>query len=284
MAVLWRVGTWLGLTLAAALATAQPAPTDAAKPAAGAEIKPDGGDAAYSKAAMQALSVARFHYKRGEFLQAAALLHNAYRIQPKVEFLFNAARAEHRAMKLNIAKRHFQHCLKLKDVPEKVSRRATMYIKEIETMQAALAKARKEAGARLPPKPAPPVIVKKPAPPPSPAWQKPAGWAGVGLGAVLLGAGTWVWISYAADQQALNEKTDIKDDAGQVVGIDWQRYEAGQEVLNSRALLRTGLMAGGVVAAAGGAWALLNWRGKAKKAAWRIGPGAGRSVVAALRF
>jgi len=239
------------------------------------------GDKAYSKAAMQALSVARFHYKRGEFEQAAVLLHNAYKIQPKAEFLFNAARAEHRAMKLVKAKRHFEQCLTLKDASPKVRRRAQMHIKEIESMKAALAKARREAGEMARPKTPP--VVKKVGPPPSPSWQKPAGWAGVGVGAVLIGAGAVVWAGYAGDQQTLNDKTDVTDADGKVTGIDWARYETEQEDLNGRAALRTGLMVSGVAVAAAGGWLLYSLR-ESGDSAWQIGPGAGRSLVATLRF
>ena len=239
----------------------------------------------YNKAALQAMNVAKFHYKRGEFEQAALLLHSAFRIQPKAEFLFNAARAEHRAMKLNMAKRHFEHCLKLPDAPDAVRRRAAMHIKEIETVQRALAKARREASVVLaPPAPVTATVVRKPAPPAAPAWQTPAGWGGLGLGVALLGAGAWVWSSYAADQQALNDRVDDKDAAGKVVGIDWERYEAGQESLNSRAALRTGLIAGGAVAAAAGTWLLLTARDDPKASSWHVAPAVGRGVVASLRF
>jgi hypothetical protein len=210
------------------------------------------------------------------------LLHNAFKIQPKAQFLFNAARAEHRAMKLDRAKKHFEQCLTLKDASAKIRRRAEMHIKEIATMKAALAKARREAGEMAAPPPKP-VIVKKAGPPLSPAWQMPVGWAAVAVGGGLLGAGAFVWKSYASDQAALNEKTEAKDGSGKVTGIDWQRYESNQNTLNNRAALRTGLMAGGVVVAAGGAWLLLTLR-EEKKTTWQVGPGGGKSVVAAFRF
>ena len=282
------LATCLAAALCSVVAAAPKRSAPTKKPLKTAPVQQDDdiNDKGYSKAALQALNVAKFHYKRGEFDQAALLLHSAFRIQPKAEFLFNAARAEHRAMKLNMAKRHFEHCLKLPDATEAVRRRAKMHIKEIETVQVALDSARREAVANAAPLPGEvsATVIKDPGPPPSPAWQRPAGWAGVGLGAVLLGAGAYVWSSYAADQQALNDKTDNKDAAGQVVGIDWQRYEDSQQVLNSRAALRTGLVAAGAVVAATGTWLLLTARDGTKETSWQLTPALGPGVVASLRF
>jgi tetratricopeptide (TPR) repeat protein len=113
----------------------------ATSPAA-AQAPAEGGQ----EAAMQALGLAKYYYKSGRFKEAAKLFLEAYAIDPKIEFLFNAARAEQRAVLLKQAKAHFLTCIASKNAPKKVVERAHISIKEIENIEAALASARGEGG------------------------------------------------------------------------------------------------------------------------------------------
>ena len=58
-----------------------------------------------SKVAMQALGLAKHYYTQGQFEKAAELFMEAYKLDSRVEFMFNAARAYQRAIKLSKAKK-----------------------------------------------------------------------------------------------------------------------------------------------------------------------------------
>lgn len=96
------------------------------------------------KAALSLLEVAKFYYQSGKFLKAAKGFHEAYAIDPRPEFLFNAARAEHLGMDLDNAATHYRKCLDLKTRNAKLNKRARLYLTQVESTLAALAKARKE--------------------------------------------------------------------------------------------------------------------------------------------
>ena len=53
-----------------------------------------------SKVAMQALGLAKHYYNKGAFEKAAELFMEAHKLDSRVEFMFNAARAYQRAIKL----------------------------------------------------------------------------------------------------------------------------------------------------------------------------------------
>ncbi len=133
----------VGLIMAACCASATVCPD---RPAAAQEAISDG--------AMGALKLAKFHYEKGHFDKAAALFLEAYQIQPRAEFLFNAARAYHRGMKLDEAEKRYRECLALKDVEPAVVKRIDLHLSEVVAIKTALAAARKggkdEAAAALP--------------------------------------------------------------------------------------------------------------------------------------
>ena len=54
-----------------------------------------------SKVAMQAIGLAKHYYAQGKFEKAAELFMEAYKLDARVEFMFNAARAYQRAIKLS---------------------------------------------------------------------------------------------------------------------------------------------------------------------------------------
>ena len=95
-----------------------------------------------SKVAMQALGLAKHYYSKGDFEKAAELFMEAYQLDARVEFMFNAARAYQRAIKLKKAKSLFNRCVKAKKAPAVVIEKANIYLREIENMEKALSKAK----------------------------------------------------------------------------------------------------------------------------------------------
>ncbi len=97
------------------------------------------------KAALSLLEVAKFYYQSGKFLKAAKGFHEAYAIDPRPEFLFNAARAEHLGMDLQAARTHYKQCLALKAPNAKLNQRARLYLGQVEATLAMVEKARRTA-------------------------------------------------------------------------------------------------------------------------------------------
>lgn len=262
----------------------KPAPVKAAP------ASPSEDDQGESEAARQALGLARFHYKKEEYAKAAALFMQAYSIQQNVFFLFNAARAEQRAMNLDAAEKHFKACLDTAGAPDKVLSRSRLHLAEIESVRAALAKARAEEERKNAAKLAQAqkaaqtaaAALKQKNEEPVDAWKTPAGWAAVGVGGALLGVGGWLALSYAADQEALNEKTHITNDDGKVIGIDFETYDGEQARLNDRAFWRSTLLVTGAAVAGAGAWMLLT--APEQRSSLRLVPAGGRSLALVWDF
>ena len=101
-------------------------------------------ETASSKAALSALGLANHHYKAGHFKKAASLYHEAFGIDAKAAFLFNAARAEMRAFDHAAAKRDFARYLSLKDATEKGRTRARAHLQEMAAYDAKLAEQRRQ--------------------------------------------------------------------------------------------------------------------------------------------
>lgn len=239
-------------------------------------------DSQYGEAAMAQLKIARLFYKERKFKQAAVAFHQAYSLQERVEFLFNAARSEQRAMQLELAEKHFKACLTAKDAPEAVVRRAKVHIGEIGEMRAALQKARESGKKSLKPiatiaadpppkidKPAPKRAPIEPVAPPAGTWKSTAGWGTVAAGTVLLGLGGYLAASYSSGQADLDARLNDRDSNNKVKAIDFRTYDSEQQALNGTAALGTSALVVGAVAAGAGAWMLLTapkGGGAAKKA------------------
>tara|TARA_B100000900_G_scaffold198479_1_gene168222 strand:+ start:317 stop:1090 length:774 start_codon:yes stop_codon:yes gene_type:complete len=97
-----------------------------------------------SKVAMQALGLAKHYYNKGAFEKAAELFMEAHKLDSRVEFMFNAARAYQRAIKLSKAKQLFNRCVKTKGASPIVVQKASIYLREIQNMEKALSKAKHE--------------------------------------------------------------------------------------------------------------------------------------------
>ena len=95
-----------------------------------------------SEVAMQALGLAKHYYSKGQFEKAAELFMEAYQLDARVEFMFNAARAYQRAIKLHRAKALFNRCLKTSLAPPVVIEKAKIYLQEIQNMEKALHQAK----------------------------------------------------------------------------------------------------------------------------------------------
>ena len=97
-----------------------------------------------SKVAMQAIGLAKHYYAQGKFEKAAELFMEAYKLDARVEFMFNAARAYQRAIKLSKAKELFNRCTETKGASAVVIQKASIYLREIQNMERALSKAKDE--------------------------------------------------------------------------------------------------------------------------------------------
>ncbi len=284
------------------------------------------------KVALDLLAAAKFYYKKGDFKSAAARFLEAYRIDPRPEYLFNAARSEQRGMQLDKARKHFEELLKLAGLGAQVKSRATMHLQEIKAIQAAIAAARnkgavqtarkledqareqsgktggkdelqgmagvEEKGPDKPVvKPAPvkagpvePAAVARPGPEAASKPVRPpaAGtpWLGYGvsgLGVIGLGAGAFMLLQSSADQDALDAKTNKRDDKDGIVGIDLETYETEQTRINDSR--RVGAIVAGVGLAAAGAGVYLLLRDdEPDKTAWIAPAIGGRGFVFGARF
>ncbi len=115
------------LALTAMLASALPAPVEASK----------------KSAAMAALKVAKHYYDAKQFAKAAERFHEAWGIDPNPAFLFNAARSEMRAFKLDQAEGHFKQYLGLKRIDAEGRRRASVHLDEVAAQRKVMAQQRK---------------------------------------------------------------------------------------------------------------------------------------------
>ncbi len=267
------------------------------------------------KTALKMLEVAKFYYHKGKFLKAAKGFHDAYAIDPRPEFLFNAARAEHLGMALDKAAKNYQKCLALKTANAKLNGRARLYLGQVKATMAMIAKAREEGqqsagnktGRQMPPKALKTEekrlegmsMVRAANPGPGATemakgvtatvsegdgggrWRGPVGWGGMTLGVIAVGVSGWLYKGYQDDQDHLNDLTAIKDADGKKIGIGSIEARKRQEDLNTRATTAvTGLVVGGLV---GGLGAVILLTGPDDKVAWSAWPG-GRGFNVELRF
>lgn len=121
----------------------------------------------------------------------------------------------------------------------------------------------------------PPVGVKAGA---SATWQATAGWAGVGLGAVLTGLGGWLLTSWSADETAFLDSLERKD--GKVVNLSGEAFQGRWDELGSQRNVALATTIGGLAVAGAGAALLLTT--SASKSATLLP--AGRGVALRLLF
>ena len=272
---------------------------------------------AESEAATTALSVlaaAKHYYDKADYDRAAELFHEAYRIDPRPEFLFNAARVEHLGMKLAAAETHYVACLALTGADAQVRDRAGRYLEQVRRTRAAIEAARKEGkGDRLSPAQgvadgkgepageAGPAVAAlegmkgveaaagvsarpaaKPTAPvmattaPQTGWRRPAGWAAGGLGAALVaGGGIWFALAYA-------DGAALADDArGCTVANPCAGDRAAIVAANRDEKLAGVVVGAGVALVGAGVWLLLGAEAERAAVAVELAP---RGVLLSWRF
>ena len=225
-----------------------------------------------SKVAMQALGLAKHYYSKGQFEKAAELFMEAYQLDARVEFMFNAARAYQRAIKLARAKALFKRCVKTKAAPAVVVEKANIYLREIENMEKALHKAKhdgeKEASdAYVVKEPKVPPVKKEP----KQEWKNSVGRTTLGLGTVGVTAGGWLLLN----AYELSDASDKDAEAGEIDYNEYDRQKTKAERLN---MLGWGAVGLGVVTTGFGIWCLVTQPDKVTIAASPSG------VSVAVRF
>jgi len=249
-------------------------------------------DAPPSQAAMQALGLAKYYYGKGDFKEAAKLFHRAFAIDPRPEFLYNAARAEQRGAMLDDALKHYREVLRMKAVSPRVIQRTQLAIKEIEGVQRLVAKARAE-GRRAEPaaRPARPggkelegvgaVKAAGPAGAVTPTvvagsggrWKRSAAMPVLGGGVAVVAIGAYIALATMGEQADLDDRVATKAPDGRVIGIDKQTYKTEQERLNRNATISAATLGVGAVAVGVGAWMVATQPGaKVTLAPARVGP------------
>ena len=226
------------------------------------------------------------HFKAGEYARAAPAFHIAYSRDPKPVLLFNAALSEQRSNQFDLARRDYKRVLSRKDLHPKIAARARKGLAEVEAALAgpvppptvaAIVQPKPAAAAPTAPKATPktpPPAVAATAPQAAPqsapvaaarpdvvgvgksaGWQTPAGWAGVGLGAVLTGLGGWLLATWSADEAAYLDGLERKDN--KIVNVSNESFQAEWDKLDGQHNVALATTISGVVLAGAGAWLLL---------------------------
>jgi tetratricopeptide (TPR) repeat protein len=203
-----------------------------------------------SKVAMQALGLAKHYYSKGQFEKAAELFMEAHQLDARVEFMFNAARAYQRAIKLKRAKALFNRCIKTKEAPPVVVEKANIYLREIENMEKALHQAKhdgeKEASdAYVTKKPKAATVKKEP----KQEWKGTIGSTTLGLGTVVATVGAYLLLN----SYELSRAADGAADEGEIDYGEYDRQKTKAEKLN---VIGWGTVGLGAVAVGYGIWCL----------------------------
>jgi len=201
-----------------------------------------------SKVAMQAIGLAKHYYAQGKFQKAAELFLEAYKLDSRVEFMFNAARAYQRAIKLSKAKDLFNRCVATKGASPVVIQKASIYLREIQNMEKALSKAKHEGekkAVKTAPKPKP----KKTIVTPKGNWKGTAGSISLAIAALAGVAGGWLLItSYELSKNADDKASDLD------IGFD--EYEDSKNKAERYNIIGWSLSGVAVAGAVFGIWGL----------------------------
>jgi len=185
-------------------------------------------------------------YRKAEYGKAAGLFHTAFGLDPKPVYLFNAARSEHKGGFLDDALRDYDRCTKVAGADAKVVAKAAELARGIR------AERKKKAAAEQALRDQKAAALKKAAE--AHAWRTPTGWAGVGVGALLIGVGSWMILSASSERDDLNKKLDNKDKDGLYVDIDYETYDSQMNDLDQRSAIGVTAAVGGLAVAGVGAW------------------------------
>jgi tetratricopeptide (TPR) repeat protein len=206
-----------------------------------------------SEVAMQALGLAKHYYSKGQFEKAADLFMEAYQLDARVEFMFNAARAYQRAIKLKRAKALFNRCLKTSNAPAVVIEKAKIYLQEIENMEKALHQAKhdgeKEASDAYITTKTKVVARNKIKKEPKQEWKGSFGSTTLGLGGVAATVGAYLLLN----AYELSGASDSAADSGEIDYGEYDRQKTKAEKLN---VIGWGAVGLGAVTAGFGIWCL----------------------------
>jgi len=219
-----------------------------------AEAAPSKPSAEAIAAAIPLLKTAREHYQSKRYKEAAHLYHAAYQLSGDPIDLFNAARAEQRGFQLDAAEADYKRYLKAAPAGQAGVPRAKLHLQEIAEARAALAgKSAAGSPAGSGSGAADAGVARRES---AGSWRSPAGWGGLGLGALGVGLGGWWLASATIDSSELDDKLDATKGGQKVISYDDAQAESDR--IND-VLLRGYLAAGvGAVAAGVGAWLLLS--------------------------
>ena len=248
------------------------------------------------------------HFKAGEYARAAPAFHIAYSRDSKPVLLYNAALSEQRSDQLDLAQRDYKRVLSRTDLHPKIAERARAGLAEVEAAIAARAnpstgavETQPKAAAAATPAPTPAPTAAPPSVPPAPAsakpatapvdaavdagsagnWQGTAGWAGVGIGAVLTGVGGWLLASWSADEAAFLKGLERKD--GKVTNLSNEAFRSKWDELGGQHNLALATTISGVVFAGAGVWLLLTAPSPNTPNTLTLRP-TGRGAALCLRF
>jgi tetratricopeptide (TPR) repeat protein len=201
---------------------------------------------------MQALGLAKHYYSKGQFEKAAELFMEAHQLDARVEFMFNAARAYQRAIKLKRAKALFNRCLRTKEAPPVVVEKAKIYLREIENMEKALHQAKhdgeKEASDAYTTKKPKPATIKKE---PKQEWKGTIGTSSLALGTVgAVGAGFLLINAYE-----LSGAADKSADDGE---IDYNEYDRQKAKAEKQNIIGWSVAIASAATAGFGVWCLIS--------------------------
>ena len=211
-------------------------------------------------------SVARKHYELGEqlykisnYTKALAEFKEAYRLYPKAGLLFNMARCHEVLAQLEPALKFYRLYLEKKPLAPN----RELVVTRISMLEARQKKARESAKPKPAEKlkasaPALAPVKSEPAPQPRRTWRRTAGWVALAAGGAVL-AGGLVMGGLAAAKSS--EYDDVKagdryHDQLKSIREEGEDYETAQVAM---------LVAGGVIAAAGGGLLLWEFLGSDKE-------------------
>ena len=215
-------------------------------------------NAANEAAAISQVAMAKA--KEGDFKLCAELYRQAYRTNPAfLGYLYSAARCAQKGGDLDSAERDYRSLLARAPADDPLVPRARLHVEDVlKARRSAPAPVAAPAPVVPTPAPSPAQVVPLPAAAsetaqPAPAWRRPAGWAGIVIGASATALGAW-WLVQGWEQRSdLKERLDARTD-GLVVGLTPDQAHADEKAY--RATLQRGALfaAGGLLVGGVGAW------------------------------